>query len=119
MSQDSTCTAAREASSAAAASYSREQRAAACGVRDNVEIGIKWSGNKITISCQSEHHVIFEKLCRTPHTADLCCLLPEAAAAEKTPRTAVQCTSSFLTPCAHGKLHVKHHRTAPKEIYSQ
>ena len=56
VSQDSTCTAAREASSAAAAaSYSREQRAAACGVRHNVQTGIKWSGNKITISCQSEH----------------------------------------------------------------
>ena len=56
VSQDSTCTtAAREASSAAAASYSIEQRAAACGVRRNVETGIKWSGKKITISCQSEH----------------------------------------------------------------
>jgi len=58
VSQDSTCTAAREASSAAAASYSREQRAAACGVRHNVQTGIKWSGNKITISCQSEHQKI-------------------------------------------------------------
>ena len=57
-SQDSTCTAAREASSAAAASYSREQRAADCGVRHNVQTGIKWSGNKITISCQSEHQKI-------------------------------------------------------------
>ena len=58
VSQDSTCTAAREASSAAAASYSREQRAAACGVRHNVQTSIKWSGNKITISCQSEHQKI-------------------------------------------------------------
>ena len=55
VSQDSTCTAAREASFAVAASYSREQRAAACGVRHNVQTGIKWSGNKITISCQLEH----------------------------------------------------------------
>ena len=45
----------RMPSSAAAASYSKEQRAAACGVRHNVQTGIKWSGNKITISCQSEH----------------------------------------------------------------
>ena len=58
VSQDSTCTAAREASSAAAASYSREQRAAACGVRHNVQTGIKWSGNQITISCQAEHQKI-------------------------------------------------------------
>ena len=58
VSQDSTCAAAREASSAAAASYSREQGAAACGVRHNVQTGIKWSGKKITISCQSEHQKI-------------------------------------------------------------
>ena len=37
---------------------SREQRAAACGVRHNVQTGIKWSGNKTTISCQSEHQNI-------------------------------------------------------------
>ena len=55
ISQYSTRSAAREASSAAAASYSREQRAAACGVRHNVQTGIKWNGNEITISCQSEH----------------------------------------------------------------
>ena len=48
VSQDSTCTAAREASSASAASYSREQRAAACDVRHNVPTGIKWIGNKLT-----------------------------------------------------------------------
>ena len=53
VSQDSMCTAAREAS-AAVPSYSREQRAAACGVRHNVQTGMKWSGNKIKISCQSE-----------------------------------------------------------------
>ena len=53
--QDLTCTAAREASFAAAASYSREKRAAACGVRQNVQTGIKRSENKITISCQSEN----------------------------------------------------------------
>ena len=59
VSQDSTCTAAREGSAvAAAASYSREQRATACGARRNVQTGIKWSGNKITISCQSEHQKI-------------------------------------------------------------
>ena len=46
ISQDSTCTAAREASSAAAASYSREQRTAAFGVRHNVQTGIKCSGNE-------------------------------------------------------------------------
>ena len=50
----------REASSAAA-SYSREQRAAACGVRHNFQTDIKWSGNKITFLCQSEHQKI------TPH----------------------------------------------------
>ena len=26
----------------------------------------------------------------------------------------MQCTSSLLIPCAHGKLNVKHHRTTPK-----
>ena len=36
----------RMPSSAAAASYSREQRAAACGVRHNIQTGLKWSGNK-------------------------------------------------------------------------
>ena len=56
VSQDSTCTAACEACSAAAASSRREQIAAACGVRHNVQNGIKWSGNKIT--CQSEHQKI-------------------------------------------------------------
>ena len=55
ISRDSTCTAAREASSAAATSYSRERRAVACGVRHNVQTGIKWSGNKKKTSCQSEH----------------------------------------------------------------
>ena len=58
ISQDSTCTASHETSSAAAASYSRERRAAACGVRHNVQTVIKRSGNKITISCQSEHQKI-------------------------------------------------------------
>ena len=57
VSQDSTCTAAREASSAAAY-YSREQRAAACGVRHNVRTDIQWRGNKITILYQSEHQKI-------------------------------------------------------------
>ena len=56
VSQDSTCTAAREASSAAA-SYSRDQRASACGVRHNFQTGIHLSGNK-TILCQSEHQKI-------------------------------------------------------------
>ena len=55
---------------------------------------------------------------RTPHTTTLCCLLQEAAAAEDTSSAAVQCMSSLLTPCSHGKLNVKHHRTTPKpEIY--
>ena len=57
VSQDSTCTAAREASSAAA-SYSRDQRAAACGVRRNFQTDIHMNGNKITILCQSEHQKI-------------------------------------------------------------
>ena len=57
VSEDSTCTAAREPSSAAA-SYSREQKAAACGVRHNVQTDTQWSGNKITILCQSEHQKI-------------------------------------------------------------
>ena len=57
VSEDTTCTAAREASSAAAA-YSREQRAAACGVWHNVQTVIQWSGNKITILGQSEHQKI-------------------------------------------------------------
>ena len=57
VSQDSTCTAAREASSAAA-SYSRDQRAAACGVWHNFQTDIHLSGNKITILCQSEHQKI-------------------------------------------------------------
>ena len=60
VSLDSTSTDAREPSSAAA-SYSREQRAAACGVRHNFQTDIKWSGNKITFLCQSEHQKI------TPH----------------------------------------------------
>ena len=63
VSQDSTCTAAREASSAAA-SYSRDQRAAACGVRHNFQTDIHFSGNKITILCQSEHRKI------PPHPKD-------------------------------------------------
>ena len=57
VSEDSTCTAAREASSAAA-SHSSEQRAAACGVRHNVQTDIQWSGNKMMILCQSEHQKI-------------------------------------------------------------
>ena len=57
VSEDSTCTAAREPSSAAA-SYSREQKAAACGVLHNVQTDTQWSGNKITILCQSEHQKI-------------------------------------------------------------
>ena len=66
VSKDSTCTAAREASSAATASYSREQRAAACSVRHNIQTGIKWSENKMTISCQSEHQKI------SPHPKHPC-----------------------------------------------
>ena len=34
---------------------SREQRRAVCGVRHNFQTDIQWSGNKITILCQSEH----------------------------------------------------------------
>ena len=54
VSQDSTCTAARDEFSAAA-SYSREQKAAACCVRHNFQSDIEWIGNKMTILCQSEH----------------------------------------------------------------
>ena len=58
VSLDSTSTDAREPSSAAA-SYSREQRAAACGVRHIFKLtSNQWSGNKITISCQSEHQKV-------------------------------------------------------------
>ena len=57
VSDDSTCTAAREASSAAA-SYSIEQRVVACGVRHKVQTDIQWSGNKRTILCQSENQKI-------------------------------------------------------------
>ena len=38
--------------------HAGEQRAAAFGVRHNVQTGIKWSGNKIMISRQSEHQKI-------------------------------------------------------------
>ena len=62
------------------------------------------------IACNFENYAAH----RTPHTASLCCLLPEAAAAEDTSRAAVQYTSSLLIPCAHVKLNVKHHRTTPK-----
>ena len=57
VSQDSACTAAREASSAVA-SYSRDQRAAACGVRHKFQTDPHLSGNKITILCLSEHQKI-------------------------------------------------------------
>ena len=57
VSECSTCTAAREASSATAASCSREQRAAVCDVRRNVQKYIPWSGNKITILCQAEQKI--------------------------------------------------------------
>ena len=56
-SQDLTGTAAHEASSAAA-SYSRHQRAPACGVRHNFQIDIHLSGHKKTILCQLEHKKI-------------------------------------------------------------
>ena len=52
VSEDSTCTAAREVSCAAAA------RAAVCGVRHNSQNVMRWSGNKRTILCQSEHERI-------------------------------------------------------------
>ena len=55
---DTTCTAARWGSSAASAFYSREQRGAVCGVRQNFQNYIKWIGNKITILCQLEHQKI-------------------------------------------------------------
>ena len=58
VSEDSTCTAAREASSVAAASCSREQRAEVCGVRHKFQSYIQRSGNKITILCQPEHQKI-------------------------------------------------------------
>ena len=69
--------------------------------------------HKIFFCFRSILHVIL-KVVRTPHITDLCCVLPEVAAAEDTSRAAVQCTSSLLIPCAHGKLSVQHHRTAPK-----
>ena len=46
VSEDSTCTAAREVSSAAADSCSRQHRTAACGVRYNFQSFMQWSGNK-------------------------------------------------------------------------
>ena len=55
---DSTCTAARWGASVAAASYSRKQRTAVCGVRHDFQNYIQWSGIEITILCQSEHQKI-------------------------------------------------------------
>ena len=37
---------------------SRQQRAAVCGVRQNFQNFMQWSGNKRTILCQSEHERI-------------------------------------------------------------
>ena len=59
VSENATCTDAREVSpAAAAASFSRQQRAAVCGVRHNFRNFMQWSGNKRTILCQSEHERI-------------------------------------------------------------
>ena len=52
VSEDSTGTAAREVSCAAAA------REAVCGVRHTSQNFMQWSGNKRTILCQSEHEGI-------------------------------------------------------------
>ena len=59
ISEDSTCNAADEVSSAAA-SCSRLQRGrlAVYGVRHKFQNFMQWSGNKITIWCQSEHERI-------------------------------------------------------------
>ena len=53
VSEDLTCTAAREVYCAAA-----DARAAVCGVRHNFQKFMQWSRNKITILCQSEHERI-------------------------------------------------------------
>ena len=47
---------------------------------------------------------------RKPPLFALCC---KKQPQQKTPR-AQQYTSSRVIPCAHGKLNVKHHRTASK-----
>ena len=49
ISEDSTCTAAREVSSSAAASCSRQHRAEVCGVRHNFQKFMQCSGNKRAI----------------------------------------------------------------------
>ena len=55
---------------------------------------------------------VFERCAahRKPPLFVLCCKKQQQ---QQTPR-AQQYTSSFVTPCAHGKLNVKHHRTTPK-----
>ena len=55
VSEDTTCTAAREVSSAASASCSRQQRPAVCGVRHNCQNFMLGRGNERTILCQSQH----------------------------------------------------------------
>ena len=79
------------------------------------------------ISCSDWHiivilfplHIacIFESYAahRTPPISVVCCQKQQQQQ-QKTPRAQQysQCTSSLLIPCAHGKLDVKHHRTAPK-----
>ena len=66
---------------------------------------------KLLFCFRSILHVILKAMLHTAHRRSL---LPEAAVAEDTSRAAVQCTSSLLIPCAHGKLNVKHHRTTPE-----
>ena len=59
VSEDLTCTAAREASSASAASCSRQQRAAVCGVRHNLKKYMHYGAEtKEKNWCQSEHEII-------------------------------------------------------------
>ena len=65
VSEASTCTAAREVSSVVAASRSRQQGTAVCGVRHNFPKFIQWSGNRRTILRQSKHEIIGQQLKHT------------------------------------------------------
>ena len=59
--------------------------------------------------CQFESYAAH----RTPALSDVCCKKQQ----QKTPR-AQQYPSSLVTPCAHGKLNVKHHRTPRNRRYT-
>ena len=70
-------------------------------------------GTKTFFCFRSILHAILKVMSHTAHRSS-CCRLPDAAAPQNTSRAEVQRTSSLLIPCAHRKLNVKHHQTAPK-----